>query len=439
MHRFLKLIAGAATLCASSMVMASDARSIALGSAVIADGYGVHGAQDNPASLMAMQRRGEITHVRIGFSAEYRDTGDAVDIVTDSENDNLINDIEQEIDNITNQPITCNPFLDDGSTACLTGTQRLSDLSGQLLEIIDVVDGESFEGLGAVDLGLAYTRSNVPLAFNLRISAAGEVTPDISDVDRSYVLEFEQALDNNNLTLDDISNASSLAVDLANGILNVDQPEDVLQSEATGGALVRTQLGLSLATSLAIGGNAVDIGITPKLSLLRARSFAINANDEFLDNVPSVADRFEDSEVEENSFTADIGGSMQLPGVPLRVAAVIRNLIPESIETTDGFEFETTPQLIIGAAFHRRMVSVTGDIAVNEATQDGFSSQKLGIGVEFGSRLLKLRGGIGHDAARSEDSTALTLGFGLGAFEIGGRLSDIESLEFGAQLAFSFR
>ena len=440
MSRILTLGAVIATLCANSVVAASDARSIALGGAVIANGKGVHGAMANPASMMAMQRRGETTHVRFGFSAELRDPGDSIDTVTDSDNDDLISNIGNEIDTLSNESIQCNPLVDDDTAVCIGGTQPLSDLSAQLLDIANQLDDESLDGFAATDIGAAFTRSKFPVAVNFRVSAAGIGTADIADGDLGYASEFADILDGDNLTLGEIRNSSFFETQNDPGSpLIVSQPEDILESEANGGALVRIQLGVSIATTVSVGGFAVDIGITPKVSSLTARSLDINVRDEFLDNVPSAADRFEDSENTEGSFTTDIGASVQPTKAPLRIAAVIRNVIPESIETNEGFEFETTTQLVLGAAFQRGRVSILGDVAVNEARQDGFETQKIGIGVEFGTRFLALRGGLAHDAARREDSTALTLGFGLGPLEVGGRISSTNSLEVGAQLAYSFK
>ena len=440
MSRILTLGAFVATLCANSVAAASDARSIALGGAVIANGKGVHGALANPASMMAMQRRGETTHVRFGISAELRDPGDSIDTVTDSDNDDLITNIGNEIDILSNESIQCNPLVDDDTAVCIEGTQPLSDLSAQLLDIGTQLDDESLDGIAAIDIGAAFTRSKFPFAVNFRVSAAGIGTADIADSDLSYAAEFADILDGNDLTLGEIRNSIFFETQNDPGSpLIVSQPEDILESEANGGALVRIQLGVSLATTVSVGGFAVDIGITPKVSSLTARSLDFNVRDEFLNDVPSAADRFEDSENTEGSFTTDIGASVQPTKLPLRIAAVVRNLIPESIETNEGFEFETTTQLVLGAAFQRGRVSILGDIAVNEAEQDGFETQKMGIGVEFGTRFLALRGGLAHDAARREDSTALTLGFGLGPLEVGGRISSTNSLEVGAQLAYSFK
>jgi len=436
MRRFVTLTAVAATVgVACSNVLASDARSIALGGAVIANGKGVDGVMANPASLMAIQRRGEKFHFSSGFNAEFRDPGDAIGTLTDSENENLFSDIEREVDILSNTQILCD--LSDGSQACVTGTQALSDLSGRLLDIFDQVDDESIEGFFAGDFGMAFTQSKIPFAFNLAISVTGSTTPDIAAGDREYIAEFNTLLDGDSVTLDQITNAEFL--DVSNdGRLGIRQPEDVLESGGTAGVVARAQFSVSMARSLQIGRHQVDFGITPKLSTLRAQSAETQVRDEFLVETESIDDRFNNSEVNETTITADIGASMRLPNAPVQVAAVIRNLIPESITTTDGFEFETTPQLILGASHQRGKFSVTGDLALNEAKVDGFSTQKIGVGIEYGTRRWALRGGIGIDAARESDSTALTLGFGLGPLQFGSRVTGSQSPELGLQLAFSF-
>lgn len=446
MMRNFSLSAIAAVLILSaSNAAANDARSIALGGAVIANGKGVHGSTSNPASLMSMKRRGESIHIRTGSSVEFRDTGQFLDEAEDGDNDNLISDIDEQIEALSNQNVTCDPLNDDRDDACISGTTDLFGLTEDLLDLMETSDEESLEGLITGDLGMAFTHTKVPTAVNFRISIAGSGSPDIADNDFDYVEELLEFLDDDEVTLGELIDAADpeailqLVEGQENVPLEVVQPEDELESEAAGGALLRTQLGVSLATTVTISGYQVDVGVTPKFSSLRARSLNISAAEEFEDNAESAADRFEDSEVEESSFTVDIGGSMSLPQAPVQVAAVIRNLIPESITTNDGFEFETTPQLILGAAFHRDRLSITGDIALNEATIDSFPTQKIGVGAEYGTRLLAIRGGIAIDAARETDTTALTLGFGLGALDFGARLSSLESLEVGAQVAFSFQ
>lgn len=444
MSRFIsnKTTAGACTVALSALLctpaLAGDARSIALGGSVIANGHGVHGAVENPASLMAMKRRQESFHFRIGFAMELRDTGDAIDVLTDDENEDLIDDIETEIDILSQSQVQCDPIFGDGNDTCVSGTQAVADLSGRLLDILDTVDDETIDGQATLDMGVAFTSKAWPMAVNLRLSGTASGTPSIADGDRGYISEFQQLLGDDILTLDEARNSQFLEANALGATLEVQQPEDVLRSEAQGAGLARAQLGISFARSFIVGKHVIDAGITPKISSLVAYDVAIRVEDEFLDETESIQDRLDDSEVSESSFTFDAGASMLLPDLPIRVAAVLRNAISESVKTENNYEFETTPQLIVGALYQRGMLSVSGDLALNESKVDNFETQKMSLGVEFGTRKFAIRGGLSSDQSRDEDATSVSLGFGLGPLQVGARLTGTESLEAGAQLAYSF-
>lgn len=428
----------ALSLALASAAQASDARSIALGGSVIANGHGVHGAVENPAALMAMKRRQEKTHFRVGFSMEIRDTGEAIDTLTDEENEDIIDDIETQIDILSQSEVQCDPISGSDDSVCVDNTQALADLSVRVLDILDTVDDETIDGQASLDMGMAFTGNALPVAVNLKFSGTAAGTPDISDGDRVYISEFADILDDDVLTLGELRESQFLEADFIGAQLQVDQPEDVLTSEAEGAALARVQLGVSLARSFQVGEYEIDAGVTPKISSLTAYDVDIRVQDEFLDDTESVQDRLEDSEVSESSFTFDVGASMSLPTLPIRVAAVLRNVIPESIRTENDFEFETTPQLIVGAAYQRGMLSVSGDLALNESKVDNFETQKIGVGVEYGTKKFAIRGGISSDQSRDEDATSLSLGFGLGPLQVGARLTGLEALEAGAQLSYSF-
>lgn len=423
-------------LCAPAM--AGDARSIALGGSVIANGQGVHGALENPASLMAMQRRQEKFHFRIGFAMELRDTGDAIETLNDDDNQDLIDDLETEIDILSQAQVQCDPIFGNDDQVCVSDTQAVANLSTQLLDILDTVDDETIDGQATFDMGVAFTSKAWPLAVNLRLSGTAAGTPNIADGDRSYIAEFEELLGDNQLTLQEARDSAFLEASALGATLEVQQPEDVLQSEAQGAGLARAQLGISFARSFKVGSHMIDAGLTPKISTLTAYDVAIRVQDEFVDSTESIQDRLEDSEVTESSFTFDAGASMALPNLPVRVAAVLRNVIPESIKTENDYEFETTPQLVLGALYQRGKLSVSGDLALNESKVDNFETQKIGVGVEYGTRKFAVRGGISSDQSRETDATSLSLGFGLGPLQVGARLNGLESLEAGAQIAYSF-
>jgi hypothetical protein len=388
--------------------------------------------------MMEMKRAGQRIHFRFGFSADIRDNGDLVDTLTDDTNNDLLSDIETQVEELSTRQIQCDPVFGNATDVCVDNTQTLSDLATKLLNVVNSLDDESIDAQASADLGMAFTHASYPIAVNLRIMATGSGTPDIVETDIEYIEELANLLDDDSLTLEEISNSTYLEADAIGIPLGVQLPEDVLESVGDGSSLVRTQLGIGFAKTLTIGGLVFDAGITPKFSKLDAYSLNASVADELDDTTDPIQDRFQDSEVSESSFTFDVGASMALSSFPLRIAAVIRNVIPESIETLNGFEFETTPQLIVGAVFKNNLVSVTGDLALNKAKQDNFESQKISLGVELEFTKLALRGGISHDSARNDDATAFTLGFGLGPLQLGARLSDFTSMEGSLQMSYSF-
>ncbi len=417
---------------------AADARSIALGGSAIANGLGVHGAMENPAALARLKRDGHKYHFRFGITGEARDEAGAVDIFTEDDNNNVLSDIEREIDILSNSPITCNPLDLDPTQVCLTGTQPVADLSARLLDIIDRFDNNSGSATVAINIGAALTGTSIPVAVNFRAAGTGFVTPEISDSDRAYISEFESLLNDDQLLLSEAIGSSFLQTNAFGLPLNVTQPEDILTSTGELHVLTRNEFSVNLARSFAIAGFTIDAGITPKFSSITTNNLVVTASEEFLSTGSTAADRYDDSELDDTSFTFDVGGSTQLVNLPIRVAAVLRNVIPESITDDSGFEFETEPQLIVGAHMQKGIASLTADLALNEAKVDNLETQRLAIGVEFGSPFLALRAGINHDAARDYEATSFSLGAGLGPVQFGASLTSIESIEAGLQLSYSF-
>ena len=428
----------ATSMLLSTPAFSADARSIALGGSAIANAQGVAGAVENPASMMQMKRNGDRFHFRFGISSEVRDTGSVIETLTDSANDNLVSDIETQIDELSNRQIQCDPVFGNADDICLSDTQSLSDLANQFLNAMNNIDGQSVEAQASGDIGMAFTKVRYPIAVNFKVMGSGAGTPDIAESDKDYIREFANLLDNNSLTLDEIANSTYLEADALGIPLGVQQPEDVLLSSGTTSSLLRSQLSISIASTINVGGYEVDTGITPKFSSLAAYHLDANIQEELDDDTDGLADRFEDSEATDGSFTFDIGAAFDLKDYAFRVAAVVRNLIPESITTESGFEFETTPQLIVGGLYKTNKFSFTGDMALNKAKVDNFETQKIAFGAEYGSRKFALRAGLSYEGARSSDQTALSVGFGLGPLQFGIRGSDVYTMESSLQLAYSF-
>lgn len=428
-------IAAGTTLLLSVPALAFDARSAALGGSAIANGTGVHGALENPSSLMRMQRDQQRFHIHLGVSTDIQDDAGLIDAAID--NESLAEDLETEIDAISGRVITC-PITSTPETVCLNDTQRLANLSQTVLDIMNRADNKPIKASATADFGVAYTASALPIAMHYRQSVTGRAQSDIVDADLAYVDTFATVLADDVLTFDELTNAVPLTISDDGQTLSVSQPEDELQSDAQSSALIREQMGLSLATSFEIAGLNLDFGVTPKFSELRSSSLNTSIGERFDDEAESLQDQFEANEVIDNSFNIDVGASANLDFMPIRVSVVARNLIKESIKTREDFVFETTPQLIVGGAFQLNSLTLSADLALNEAKLDNLETQIMALGVEFSNPLFALRAGISHDNARTADATALSLGFSLGPLHIGGRITERESAQAGAQLAFSF-
>lgn len=418
---------------------AADARSMALGGSIIANGEGVPGALANPAALMSGQREGNRFALSVGASLELRDDAGLIDIATDDANEALESDLDRAVDEIDISALECDPQTAEDDDVCLSGLDALASLSSRALGIIDTIDDETVAAQGEAGLGMAFYDFRFPYALHLQTRATGRGKLEASETDRAYFGNYQSTLADSRLTFGEINDSAEFTINPENdGSVDVLRPEDVLTSEGDGGALTRVTLAASIATTVSVGKHAVDLGITPKLSQLRAQGIGVSLRDEFDDAADSLENRLGDSEVSESSFTFDAGAALQLADAPVRVAAVLRNVVPESIESDEGFAFETTPQLVVGGVYQFAIANVNADLALNEADVDSFPTQVFAIGAEFHRGPYALRAGINHDMARNAARTGFSLGFGLGPVEFAARASDIEHLQAGLQLALSF-
>ena len=429
------LLASSLGLLIASPVHAIDARSAAVGGSAIANGYGVHGALDNPASLMRLHRQQQKFHFHTGFSFDIQDNAGIIDTAIDE--DSLLTDLEQEIDFISGQTLTCD-ISDGPETTCLNNTQTIGELATTVFDILNRADDQPIKATAAAEFGVAFSTWSTPVALYYRVSASGASTTDVASGDLDYVNSFATALVDDRLTLNELITNIPFSISADGQTLSVQQPEDVLDSQAEGSIVAREQFGLSLARTFPIAGFNVDIGITPKFSKLTAAGITTDIGDQFDDNTDTISNQFEDSETTENTFTIDVGASTQLQNLPLHMSIVARNMIKESITTNENLVIETTPQLIVGGAYSVGPVTLTSDIALNEAKIDHIDTQIFAFGADFTRNFFSARAGISHDNARASDATALSLGVSLGPLHIGGRISELKSAQAGAQLAFSF-
>ncbi|PID60090.1 MAG: hypothetical protein CSB44_11340 [Gammaproteobacteria bacterium] len=429
-------IAAAGMTPSAGAVGPDDARSIGLGGSAIANGQGVMGALQNPSSLLEMQRQGKTSHTYFGAVVDLRTPEGTQDLIDDESDEHLVDDLETEFDLLDERVITCDASLESNDDVCLDDLENFNDLGNRLLRIIDLADGNDFAGQGHAGIGVALTGGPVPLAIHFGARVTGIATAEIDPGDREYVATFEEITDDGTITWGEVLDSSYL---VQNGnLLTVNQPQDTLLSTGESAVLYRTELSVALARSFGLGKRTLDVGITPKISQLKAQSADVALAEEFERDTASISDRLEDSEVSETSFTLDVGFGTRLDPLPLRLSAVVRNLVPESIETRSGYEFETTPQLIIGGHYELGNVDLTTDLALNSATVDGIDTRIAAIGIEHQGSVVALRAGLSIDSERDVDETAISLGLGLGPLQFSARATGEDALQAGAQLSWSF-
>ena len=442
--KFLQAISVTTLTLIAGSTSANEARSIALGGSAITYGRGVPGIFANPATLMHLNRKNRNVHLRFGGAVDFRDPGTLFDSVF--EKSDLINDIENATDTLANSPVTCISLDISSDTSCLSGTEELGQDFESLVGEINSVSEQPIELIADARAGFGYTGGVVPFAFHFGFSivVAGELIA--SDNDIEYVTVLQDALIDGELTVGDILDTAvaggTQLIDLnsaLDGTLDVADPEDVLTSEFEGTRTDRQQFGVSFGFSIPVAGRSLDIGITPKISSITTfRAEGLIAT-EFDETTPSIDEDFSNSETTTTTFTADIGGTYSITD-SLAVSSVLRNLITETADTSnDSFKVETTPQLIVGGVYEfSRFLAINADVALNSAERDGVETQPLALGVEFGRGNYSLRGGVSVDNGRTEEETALTLGFGLGPLQVGSRISSLKAIQAGAQLSFSF-
>lgn len=420
----LALLAGTAT--------ANDIRALGMGGAAVSAGQGVNGAMANPA-LLGTYRNSGVTSFRISMSVEARDSAEIIGNL--EENEALIDDVNSAVDEVLGRTLSCDPVFAAASDVCLDNTGTLGALAADLGALLADIDREPFDFRAGGAIGFAIANSPTPFALDFSTTVTATGLAVISDSDRSYVDDISDALGDDVLTQGEILDNASISLSDSGTSVVIGLPDDILDSELEGSAVVRAQVALSLSRRVEFGDYEVNLGVTPRLSLVSVGNFGQSINE---DDTSTARDNFDASENEETTFTVDIGATTLLPqNRDIRVGGVIRNLIPESIESETGFEVESTPQLIVSAMYQREHIILTADAAINEARYDNFETQPLSIGGEFSGGPLKLRLGVSNDFSDSGNSTSFALGLGIGFFDIGVRASE-SNLHAGMQIALNF-
>lgn len=412
---------------------AADTRATGLGGSQVSSGFGVSGADANPALLLAPRSTADPWHFRWRLDgATYMDTN-LIDLLDDSTD--LLDDIEAEIDQLSSRTLTCNPLTDTRESRCLDNTATLGQLFGDAGNLLEKVDGQNAELQAEMRLGLAATGLGMPIAVDLGYRTTAHALPDVSRADFEYIQKLTDMLIDGELTLGEIQDSADITLSGSGDSVNIDLPEDTLSSSAGLALIRRTELALSTATTLTLGQQPLDIGATVRIAQVTAGHITENITD--FDSDKDYVELLSDNEVSDTLVNLDLGIATRLASNPdVTLAAALRRLVGEEIDVA-GYRFESTPQALVSAAWLRDSLLLTGDIALNSAMLDNIESRSITFGLEKHLGPLKLRGGLAHDLARDDNATSLSFGLGIGAvdFALSGNSAQIRT---GLQVAIRF-
>lgn len=180
------------------------------------------------------------------------------------------------------------------------------------------------------------------------------------------------------------------------------------------------ELGISAAREFTYMGQTFSAGVTPKLQSLQIFEDTI-AFDEF--------GNFDTSTLSQNVTTVvtgniDVGVAKNWYNIwkgQVRAGLVVKDLIPQTFESSAGRELHIGPKARVGVAHETRFSTVAMDLDLteNEPLGYGVTTRYIGLGGEFDAfNWMKIRAGYRNNLS-VEDSHVVTTGLGFTPFGVG--------------------
>lgn len=397
----LSLTAAAALVPGIARAQYFEARNAAMGGVGVASSDYLAAGFANPALLT---RRGESDDFGILLPALGATVFDETNLLED------VNDFVDAYDELE-----ANPSADPADYAALA--DRLADLSNRGLDA----------QLGA---GLMIAAPSERLGWALHVHTYADLQA-LTQIDDQDVQAIRDALANN---------AGALPT---------------LASEVRLIGVNVTEVGLSLATKLELGGFGLSLGATPKFQRIDTYNYSVNANNFELDDFDSDEYRNDDS-----GFNVDVGAAFDTP-IGVTVGLMVRDLISRTYETEavgvgpDSFTYEIGTQATLGAAWTVGMLTLAADadLLTRERFDDTALSNSAGglvddiqlvrVGAELDlASWVQLRGGYQFDMEDRLDGV-ITAGLGISPFDVlridlSASYVDEQSYGFAAQFGLQF-
>ncbi|HFV9292159.1 TPA: conjugal transfer protein TraF [Serratia fonticola] len=349
----------------------TEARGDAMGGTGVASAHYGAAALSNPALLTRYDQSDDFSLILPAVGARVSDS------------DNLIDGFDDIDANWDRLKATLNAG-GDGSASAAALVNNLKDVSGK--------DLLANAGVSSV---ITIPNSVMPLALVFNAWGTASVRGTVTDSDLAW--------------LDGV----------ANGTITPTPSElDNLASYAEGRAAVVAETGIAMARELHIGGQAVSVGITPKVQ--RVYTFNYNAA---INNYDRSDFRSTDYRNDKTGVNIDVGLSTALTE-HWTLGLVGQNLVARRVETkkVNGLKdtFKVHPQATLGTAWSNGVV--TGALDVDLTPASSFASEEKRQYVAVGGELnawkwAQLRAGYRADVHNSNHNL-FTAGIGLSPFDV---------------------
>ena len=340
-----------------------DPRSLAMGGAGVASATSANAAYYNPALLAMFPTRKEIgknsQFVFPSVTARYVEAIETIDEVQRENPDQvLVNAI--------------NSFNVDPSAANAQAVLRASSDLENNLE--DLLDGPVHADVNAnIVLGIGHKFEGGSIMINRRL--VGDAVIENFETDLQLLNTYVEAMQFIEAGGDPVTAATLYpGIFAADGTL-IDQTDN-LTSIAVGGALLITEIGMSMAKKITFVNQTFAIGITPKVMHVESYDFIADATSGTTNDA--------DDDYEDWNVNLDIGIARQFDS-HWRGGLVVKNVRSIEYQTSLGNTVALKPQARMGIMYNsnRGLYAADLDLVKNQPVRRGSESQMLSLGGEW--------------------------------------------------------
>lgn len=358
-----------------------DSRGLAMGGAATAIGTYAQAAFYNPALLAFHEEEEEagrdgrvyIPNIVVQVSDGAQSAIDAVD-----------DELDTQLSNAINQ-------FNDAPLQASAGLIR--DVATDLRDVLDDIatDDLSIDSFIGFNISEPSNREGGGFYFGARALAGG--VANVSDADRELLGDYIESMGQIANGTDPDAVAAQYP-HLINSRGQLIDPTSTLTSNADVSALIVSEWGMALARQFEVRGQAIALGITPKLMRVDAFRDTADFNDG-LDSVEDAEDEFKDSQETHLAFNADVGIAATIAD-HYRVSLTLKDAFKKQFSTkqqADPVTGEPAPDLKVTLSSRARMgvgyvsdtFSVGLDYDLDESTPMATEAgtQELSLGAEY--------------------------------------------------------